>query len=189
MATPQAIFSTSQPTLSGPRLVLRPFAPSDADEVRRNLGDGRVAENTLTIPHPYPPGAAEEFISAQPTAWSEGKRATWAITRKEDGVLVGAIGLRLAWAHRRGEIGYWIAVQEWGRGYASEATRCVIAFAFDDLDLHRVEAHHFVENPASGQVMKNAGMRPEGVHRGVVWRDGRPRDLASFGILRTDPRP
>ena len=77
---------------------------------------------------------------------------------------------------------------EWGKGYATEATRRIIAFAFDDLGLHRVEAHHFLENPASGRVMRNAGMTPEGVHRAVVWRDGVARDLASYAILRTDPR-
>ena len=56
------------------------------------------------------------------------------------------------------------------------------------LGLHRVEAHHFVENPASGRVLEHVGMTAEGVHRGVVWRDDRPRDLRSYAILRTDPR-
>lgn len=188
MTDPGGPYAKPLPTLTSPRLVLRAFAPGDAPDVRRYLADESVARNTLTIPHPYPDGAAEEFIARHAPDWQAGKRATWAITRKADGALVGAIGLQLTRTHRRAELGYWIAAPEWGKGFATEATRRVIDFAFDDLGLHRVEAHHFIENPASGRVMRNAGMVPEGVHRGVVWRDGVARDLASFAILRTDRR-
>ena len=189
MPTPDELFTQPLPTLVTARLVLRAFAPADAEQVQRHLSDGRVAGNTLTIPHPYPVGAAEEFIASHAPAWAEAKRATWAMTRPDDGAIVGAIGLVLTRLHQRAEVGYWVALGEWGKGYASEATRRVISFAFDDLDLHRVEAHHFIENPASGRVMQHAAMHPEGVHRGVVWRDARPRDLACYAILRTDPRP
>ncbi|MBX7118423.1 MAG: GNAT family N-acetyltransferase [Gemmatimonadaceae bacterium] len=188
MTDPGPPFDAPLPTLRTARLVLRAFATADAGAVARNLADGRIAQNTLTIPHPYPAGAAEEFIASHAPAWSAGKRATWAVTRAADGELVGAIGLALARAHRRAEIGYWIAIAEWGKGYATEATRGVVAYAFETLGLHRVEAHHFLENPASGRVMRNAGLQPEGVHRGAVWREGRPRDLASYAILATDPR-
>lgn len=188
MTDPGGIFATPLPTLTADRLVLRAFVPGDAADVRRYLADAAVARNTLTIPHPYPDEAADEFITRHAPDWQAGKRATWAVTRAEGGALVGAIGLQLHRAHRRAELGYWIAAPEWGKGYATEATRRLIAFAFDDLALHRVEAHHFIENPASGRVMRNVGMVPEGVHRGVVWRDGAPRDLASYAILRNDPR-
>lgn len=185
---PEGPFALPLPVIPADRLVLRPFAPADAPQVQRYLSDASVSRQTLTVPHPYPEGAADEFIAGHAPAWAAGKSATWAITRREDGALVGAIGLKIVRAHRRAEVGYWIAAPEWGKGYATEATRAAIAFGFDELGLHRIEAHHYLENPASGQVMRNAGMIPEGVHRGVVWRDGVPRDLASFAILRTDPR-
>ena len=188
MSDPGPPFDAPMPSLTSDRLVLRPFVPTDAADMELYLADAAVARNTLTIPHPYPKGGAIAFISTHAPAWAVGKGATWALTRRTDGALVGAFGLRLTRPHKRGEIGYWIAPPEWGKGYATEASRRVIAFAFDDLALHRVEAHHFIENPASGKVMRNAGMRPEGVHRAVVWRDGAPRDLASYAILRTDPR-
>lgn len=188
MTDPGGLFAQPLPTLTADRLVLRAFVLEDASEVRRYLGDARVARNTLTIPHPYPDEAADEFIARHGPDWQAGRRATWAITRRDDAALVGAIGLQLNRAHRRAELGYWIAAPEWGKGFATEATRRVIAFAFDEIGLHRVEAHHFLENPASGRVMRNAGMIPEGVHRSVVWRDDAPRDLASFAILRNDPR-
>jgi ribosomal-protein-alanine N-acetyltransferase len=181
-------FDGPQPTLHTARLVLRPFTADDAPDLRRYLSDAAVAGNTLTVPHPYPDAAADEFIAGLAPAWAARKRATWAVTRAGDGALVGAIGLKLTLAHKRAEVGYWIARPEWGNGYATEATRRLIAYAFDTLGLHRVEAHHFVENPASGRVLVNAGMTAEGVHRGVVWRDDRPRDLRSYAILSPDPR-
>ena len=182
-------FAAPLPTLIAERTVLRPFTPADTPLVQEYLADVRVAGNTLSIPHPYPDGAALQFVASHAPAWAAGKSGTWAIAVRASGALIGAIGLRFSRSHRRAEVGYWVAHPEWGKGYASEATRRLIAFAFDDLGLYRIEAHHFVENPASGRVMVNAGMRAEGVHRGAVWRDGKPRDLASYGILRTDPRP
>jgi ribosomal-protein-alanine N-acetyltransferase len=175
-------------TLRTVRLVLRPYTPDDAPSLRRWLSDPDVAGMTLTVPHPYPETAADEFIRALHPAWVERKRANWAVTRASDSALIGGIGLQFALAHRRAEVGYWIAKPEWGNGYASEATRCVLAFGFDEMQLHRIEAHHFMENPASGRVLERVGMSPEGVHRGVVWRDDRPRDLKSYAILRDDPR-
>jgi RimJ/RimL family protein N-acetyltransferase len=188
MTDPGPPYTGPQHVLRTDRLVLRPFTMDDAADVRRYLSDAAIAKHTLTIPHPYPDGAADEFIAAQAPAWAAGKKVTWAVTRAKDGVLVGAISLQLTRAHRRCEVGYWIARPEWGQKYATEATRRVVAYAFDVLDMHRVEAHHFVENPSSGRVMENVGMSPEGLHRGVVWRDGAPRDLRSYAILRTDPR-
>jgi len=188
MSHRDALFAAPLPTLDTARLGLRPFEPADAAAVHAHLGDGRIAATTLTVPHPYPQGAAEEFISRHPTSWREGRSATWAIVGRADGRLVGAMSLRLTLAHHRGEAGYWIAVDEWGKGFATESLRRLIAFAFDELGLHRVEAHHFVENPASGRVMERCGMRREGVVRGAVFRNGAPRDLALYAILRTDPR-
>lgn len=182
-------FAAPLPTLESKRLRLRPFAPEDAPTLQAHLSDGRVAETTLNIPHPYPEGAATEFIGRHSASWREAKSATWAMVPLAGGEPIGAVSLRLTLAHHRGEVGYWVAFEEWGKGYATEAARRVIAFAFDTLGLHRVEAHHFMGNPASGRVMERAGMRAEGVLRGVVFRDGTPRDLALYAILRTDERP
>lgn len=176
------------PSLTSERLVLRAFVPSDASDVTRYLSDAAVARNTLTIPHPYPAGAAEEFIARHAPDWSAGKRAVWAITDGVDGALRGAVGLHFARAHHKAEVGYWIAVPAWGKGIATEAVRRVIAFGFDELALHRIDAQHYAENPASGRVMTKAGMRHEGLMRGVVFRDGIPRDNELYAILRTDPR-
>lgn len=175
------------PVLRTARLVLRPFTLDDAPAVQGLLSDREVAKQTLTIPHPYPDGAAAEFIAKHADWLAAGKQFIWAITR--DGEIVGAMGLHLVPAHRRAEVGYWIARAAWGQGIATEALRAVIAQGFDVLGLHRIDAQHYQENPASGAVMRKAGMTHEGRLRGVVFRDGAPRDNEIYSILRTDPRP
>lgn len=175
------------PVLRSARLVLRPFTLDDAPIVQVLLRDHEVSKQTLTIPHPYPEGAAAEFIGKHAAWLAAGKQFIWAITR--DGEIVGAMGLHVVPAHRRAEVGYWIARAAWGQGIATEALRVVIAHGFDVLDLHRIDAQHYQENPASGAVMRKAGMTREGRLRGVVFRDGVPRDNDIYSILRTDPRP
>ena len=70
----------------------------------------------------------------------------------------------------------------------TEALRAVVAFGFDTLRLHRIEAQHATENPASGRVMAHAGMRYEGTMRGAKLLHGRFVDLAGYAILANDPR-
>ena len=69
---------------------------------------------------------------------------------RDDEVLVGAVGLRLKREHDRAELGYWIGVPYWGRGYATEAAAAVVGYAFETLGLHRVFASHYTKNAASG---------------------------------------
>lgn len=173
-------------TLHTARLVLRPFHADDIPTVQRLLSERAVAEQTLTIPHPYPEGAAAEFISQHAEWIASGKRLIWAITRADE--LVGAMGLHVVAAHRRAEVGYWIARHAWGQGIATEALRAVLAHGFDAIGLHRIDAQHYKENPASGAVMRKVGMTHEGRLRGVVHRDGVPRDNELYAMLRTDPR-
>lgn len=176
------------PTLRTSRLLLRAFRPSDATTVQESLSDAAIAEGTLRVPHPYPEGAAAEWIAGLAAKWDSGRFVAWAIAEAASDHVIGAMSLRLAPAHRRGEVGYWVARSRWGAGVATEALRAVIACGFEQFQLHRIEGHHYVENPASGRVMKRVGMRHEGRVRGAVWRDGVPRDLELYGMLRTDPR-
>ena len=174
------------PTHRSARLLLRPFAADDAPAVEPLVSAREVAENTLTIPHPYPAGAAAAWIARHAAAWEAGTGVTYALVAHADGALVGAMGLAIAPEHRRAELGYWVAVPHWSQGYATEAVRAVLAYAFGPLALHRVQAHHFVRNPASGRVMQKLGMRHEGTHRGAVLKWGRFEDLESYALLASD---
>jgi ribosomal-protein-alanine N-acetyltransferase len=179
---------SEQPTLTTERLTLRPFIADDAFDVERLAGMHEIADTTLNIPHPYPHGGAAEWILTHGPAWNEGSNATFAIVDNTTGRLVGAISLMIKPEHRRAELGYWIALKCWNRGYATEASRRLIDFGFEVLDLHRIEARHFLRNPASGRVMKKLGMQPEGVERDWAIKWDRFETLAVYSILEPEWR-
>ena len=163
------------------RLVLRPPVPGDADAIEHFISDRRVAEMTALIPHPYPPGTCIAWIRLCERQWLEGTKASFVICLRETGELVGAISL-FNGEDRGNEIGYWIGVLHWGRGYATEALRRVIRHAFEDLDFECLLTYHFIHNPASGRVMEKAGM----LHLGIVplgaYRGEERFDEVRYGI-------
>ena len=71
----------------------------------------------------------------------------------------------------------------------SEALSAVLNEGFMDLNLHRIEAQHEVDNPASGRVMEKCGMRKEGVLRQRLYNKGKFVDVALYAILKDDARP
>jgi RimJ/RimL family protein N-acetyltransferase len=145
------------PVLATERLVLRAPRSDDAKAIATLVNDRRIAENTLRIPHPYGLADAESFIAAANTAGGE---HTFLITRGAD--VLGACGI----ARRDGEepeIGYWLGVAFWGRGYATEAARGVIDYAFGDLGCDCLAGGARVSNPASRRVLEKCGFQWTGV--------------------------
>jgi [ribosomal protein S5]-alanine N-acetyltransferase len=173
-----------RPTLRTDRLLLRPFELSDAPDVQRLAGAREIALNTELVPHPYPDGAAEEWISTHQQAFDERSAVGFAITSLETRELIGAIGLVLTMAHDRGEIGYWIGVPFWGRGIATEAARAVIQYGFNTMGLHRIEALHFTRNPDSGRVLQKLGMQYEGRRRHWMKKWDEYQDVDLYAVLR-----
>lgn len=173
--------------LTTPRLVLRPLGAADAPAVQRLAGDPEVARSTADLPFPFDREAAEAWLATQEALREEGRLYAFGIEEAgAPGVLVGAVGLTVEPGHRRAELGYWLGRASWGRGYAGEAGRAVLAFAFDDLALERVFASHLASNERSGRVLRRLGFRPEGRFRGHVRRFGRVEDLVWHGLLRDE---
>ena len=154
--------------------------------VQRLAGVREVADSTLRIPHPYPDGAAEAWIATHAGRWTAREELALAITLKDGGGLVGAVGLVFEPAHDKAELGYWIGVPFWRRGLATEAAGGLVDFGFKVLGLARVQAHHMSRNPASGRVLLKLGMRREGTSPRAVKKDGRYEDIVFYGILRRD---
>ena len=175
----------SIPTLQTKRLLLRPFVLADAPTVQRLAGDREVASTTLNIPHPYEDGMAEAWIETHAPNWEAKKNLALAVTAEAD-ELVGAVSLRLRLDHRRGELGYWIGVPYWNRGYATEAAGALVAYGFNELGLNRIEAQYITRNPASGRVMEKLGMKREGVRRQHILKWDKLDDLALYAVLASD---
>ena len=178
--------AVTQSTLETSRLVLRPFRASDAPAVRQLAGDRLIADTTLSIPHPYEDGAAEEWIATHAPAFKAGTLAVFAMVRREDEGLVGAISLKIDRDFDKAELGYWVGTPFWNSGYATEAAVAIIDYGFRDRNLNRISAKHLARNPASGRVMQKAGMQPEGTARQDTKKWGRYEDLVSYGILREE---
>ena len=88
--------------------------------------------------------------------------------------------------HNSAEVGYSLARAQWNKGLMSEALEAVLEEGFMDLGLHRIEAQHEVDNPASGRVMVKCGMLYEGCVRGRLYNKGRYVDVSLYAILRDD---
>lgn len=167
------------------RLLLRAYTIADAPAMQRLVSAREVALNTLRIPHPYPEGEAERWISSHEEARENGDHV-FAVVLRDGDELVGTIGLHLKADNDSAEIGYWIGVPYWARGFATEAAVAVLRHGFENFPLNRIYALHFSRNPASGRVLQKIGMRHEGTLRQHVKKWGEYIDLECYGILRSD---
>ncbi len=171
---------SSRPTLKTDRLVLRPYREADIAELLPLIGTREVAATTLRIAHPYTERDARAFF-----ALTEDPDKMWlAITLSGDGRQIGGIGLRIDMQFLHAEVGYWLGVTYWGKGYATEATREMLRYGFEDLGLHRIFASHFKHNPASGRILKKLGMQYEGCQREHLRKWDQWVDSELYGLLR-----
>lgn len=170
-------------TVRTTRLLLRRFAREDGPAIVPLIGDFAIADMTARISHPYTLADAHTFfdmLAAQP------ERAVYAVTCGTSGALMGAIGLDPEPAHDRAELGYWIGRPYWNKGYATEAGAAMLRLAFTELGLHRVTAHHYTRNPASGRVLEKIGMRREGLLIGHMKKWGGYEDCVAYGATHPD---
>ena len=170
----------SIPFLETERLLLRPFTIADAPRVQELAGESRVAESTTRIPHPYTDGVAEAWIASQPHDWRKQRALTFAVELVETGELIGAISLRLFAQGPRAELGFWLGIPFWGRGYATEAARELGRYGFEELKLQGIQARHLTGNAAAGRVLEKLGMRYEGVTLQGASRGGVLLDVVDY---------
>lgn len=140
------------------RLTLRPGWIEDAPELARAAGHEAVIRNTRRMPWPYALGDAEAFLRTP----QDIRTPSLLVFAHEHGAvrLIGGVGLTPTDEGLR-ELGYWITPDAWGRGYATEAARAVLDMA-GALRIRGVAARHFVDNPASGGVLRKLGFHPTG---------------------------
>ncbi|MBA2919538.1 GNAT family N-acetyltransferase [Sphingomonas sp. MAH-20] len=152
------------------RLLLRPGWIEDAPELTRAVGDQAIARNTARIPWPYTLADAEAYLSLPQDPHAPNCLVFARTSGKPR--LVGAVALS---PDEDGhELGYWFARPYWGLGYATEAASALLRAARESLRLRHIHSGHFVDNPASGRVLRKLGLRPTGrsVRRHSVARGG-----------------
>jgi len=179
---------TAPRELRTPHLLLRSFQRGDIPAIVRLAGAREIAATTMNIPHPYTEEDAQSFFAHADDDFRAGRSVSFAVTISPGGELRGAVGLAIAPAQERAELGYWIGVPYWGQGFATEAASAVMEFGFETLRLHRIYASHFAGNAASQRVLEKIGMRHEGLSRQHVRKWNRFIDLENYGLLASEFR-
>ena len=157
------VMAQKLPGLTTERLVLRGFERDDATVVQSLLNNWNVASMLARVPYPYTIDMAEDWVARRTddtddinVLW-EGGDISWAVTTKA-GQFIGTVGLHgSAVEVNTIEIGYWFGQPHWGKGYATEAVRAVVAQAFGSWKIPALRATHAKDNPASGYVLAKNG--------------------------------
>ena len=170
------------------RLTLRELAMVDMENVHHLLSLPETDEfNTLGIPESIQ--ATKSIMAKWMAVQKQEPRLSYifSIDLSESNQFIGVIALDLGKPkYRMAEVWFKVHKEFWNRGYATEALTGVLAFGFNDLKLHRIEAGCAVENIASAKVLEKAGMSREGMMRKKLPIRGEWKDNYCYGILEED---
>ncbi|WP_374347133.1 GNAT family N-acetyltransferase [Chitinimonas sp.] len=170
------------------RLLLRPMRPSDADDLFAVFSDPEVMRYWSTPPWTSRE-QAEQLIARDLQTLASGEHLRLGLIRKADERLIGNCSLfNFMPQCRRAEIGYGLASNAWGQGLMHEALSALLHFAFDTLQLHRLEADIDPRNAASAKALTRLGFEQEGLLRERWIVDDEVSDSALYGLLRRDWR-
>jgi len=180
------MYNPTTNTITTTRLILRPFTLDDAPRLVELCNNYNIYKSTLTLPYPYTIESALSWIPTHQEGFEQDSIYNFAITDKTTGIQYGSISLSNNKAHKNGEIAYMIGEEYWGRGYATEALKALVHFAFTEKGYRKVWGRFFTSNPASGKVMEKIGMTQEGLQKAHVLKDGQPQDMMLYGLLKED---
>jgi len=157
-ALQEATGAAGVPVLATKRLTLRAPRARDAKAIASLINDRRIAENTARIPHPYALADAHAFLAQ--VNRNPGEPSFSVVLA--DGTIIGGCGIHML-SSGEPELGYWIGVPYWGRGYATEAARAVLDHGFGALGYAQLTSRARVSNPASRRVLEKCGFQWSGV--------------------------
>jgi [ribosomal protein S5]-alanine N-acetyltransferase len=173
----------AMPVLEGPRVRLRPLRADDADALFAVHSDARVMRYWSHAPWTERAQAAARLAQLENDR-RDSEFYQWAITVDGDDELVGTVSVfALNRAQFRADVGYALAASVWGRGYATEALKLAVDFAFGTLGLRRLEADIDPRNEASCRLVERLGFRREGLLRERWYVAGEATDSAMYGLL------
>ncbi|WP_148616005.1 GNAT family N-acetyltransferase [Nocardioides rubriscoriae] len=181
--------SPTTPTLPTARLRLRPFTDADAADLVALHSDATVLRYWDSPPW-RDPARAEVFLATCRRVAEEGSGIRLVVAHGSDGAFLGWCGVS-GWNpdFRSARLTYCLRERAWGQGYATEAARALLAWAFDTLPLNRVQAEVDTRNAASARVLEKLGFAREGTLREDCVVDGVVSDSWVYGLLRREWSP
>ncbi len=174
------------PRLETERLVLRAPGQADLPAMPALFSDPDIHAYTRSIPYPYTHDDSVAALQRFEKLRSAGEAITLFIDLKETNQLVGSVGFLNIKPREEAEFGYIIGRQWWGRGYATEACRALLAWGFGTLGFNEVCAHAMTRNPASSRVLEKLGMRSLGVIPAKCEKDGEYHDAEGFVLTKAE---
>ena len=174
------------PTLQTPRLALRQISAADTADIFGIFSDPEVMRYWDHGPMTKPSDAAD-YVEQIREGLLRRHLFQWGVSDSSLGRIVGTCTLlNVSAAHQRGEIGFAVARADWGRGIAMEAVSALVAFAFGELQLHRLEADVDPRNDRSLRLLERLGFRREGNLRERYFVGGERQDAVMLGLLRPE---
>ncbi len=172
------------PTIDANRIRLRWISEMDTDAFYAIYSNPEVMRYWSTPPLADREAAASLIKKIQED-WKRRIILKWGIALRPDNQLIGSITLfNLDFNHRRAEIGYALGREHWGQGYMNEALMALLQYAFEALNLHRIEADVDPRNGASIRTLEKLGFQREGVLRERWQINGEIQDAFFYGLLK-----
>jgi RimJ/RimL family protein N-acetyltransferase len=184
----QQSLTTTTPDLRTARLRLRPLNIADSEAYFDIFSDAETLQYWSGEPISER-DEAETLVRQDIEFSNEGKCVVWAVALPDSNRLIGKFILfQFSEQNRRAEVGYILDRRQWGQGYMSEAMACVLDYAFNELNLHRLEADTDPENVASLALLEKFGFKREGLFRHRWYVYGKWLDSIMLGLLKKDYR-
>lgn len=168
------------------RLLIRPLVETDTADLFTIFSNPLVTEYAIGYPHETDE-ESQNYIRSVLDAYEQGTAAIWGITLMDDPKLIGIVGYELWFSdHHRAEIGYTLAHEHWGNGYATEALHGAVNYGFSQLKLNRIEATAQPGNTASWNVLEKVGFEREGFLKQFILSRKKYRDVYFYSIVYED---
>ena len=167
------------------RLILRPYKLEDVDDLVEGLNNLNVSKWMAFVPFPYTKQDAEDYIKKS----IERDLYNWAIVLKSENKVIGATQLsNVSKVHGTAGGGIWINEKYHGHGYGTEAWGARIKFAFETLNLRKLENGYFNGNISSWKMQEKFGYKNEGIRRKkfISMATGNIEDECITGLLKEE---
>lgn len=169
------------------RLILRKFQYSDVETVLKNWASDKEVQSFYSEPTYENKEAVIELLDKYITNYQNNNYYRWAIISRENNECIGQIAyFLLDNSNNFGEIEYCIGKEFQGNGYATEGTMAVIAYGFENINLHKVQICHKAYNEKSKRVIEKCGLSYDGKLRDYFYENGRYIDRLYYSILKSE---
>ena len=173
-------------TIETNRLILRRATPRDAEAMFRNWASDAEVTKYLTWPTHQNIDITQMVVNSWVAEYEKADYYHWMIVLKEINEPIGSLLATTVGRAESAHIGYCISKTWWHKGIVAEALQAVIAFLFEEVGYHRIEAMHDPNNPNSGRVMRKCGMKYEGTTHASDRNNQGICDADHYAILRSD---